>query len=254
MAALASLPVILACAIALTVAGAVKGVVSLGLPLVGLPLLMFVVDVPTAVNLLMVPIVLSNLVQAFEGRDTVLVLRRFWPMLICVAIGTVLGTALFARLDQNLLLLSIGTFAVGFAMVALLRPNLVIPPSAERWLGPPVGFLAGVIGGMSTLFGPVLATYVVGLRLPPLLFVKSISILYVTAAAMLLLGSVAHATTSARDIAISALAMIPVYLGMRLGRRIRHRLDPEKFQFLVLLVVLLTGANMIRTGVGWTWQ
>jgi uncharacterized membrane protein YfcA len=253
MTALSLLPVIVGCTIALIIAGAVKGVVSLGLPLVGLPLLMLVVDVPTAVNLLMVPIVLSNLVQAFEGRDTLLVLRRFWLMLICLAAGTLLGTALFARLDQHFLLLIIGTFAVGFAMVALLRPHLVIPPTAERWLGPPVGFLAGVIGGMSTLFGPVLATYVVGLRLPPLLFVKSISILYVTAAAMLLLGSASHGTTGAVDIGLSALAMIPVYAGMLAGRRIRHRLDPEKFQLLVLMVVLVTGANMIRTGLGWTW-
>jgi hypothetical protein len=38
---------------------------------------------------------------------------------------------------------------------------------------------------------------------------------------------------------------------MLLGRRIRHRLDPEKFQVLVLLVVLITGANMVRSGLGW---
>jgi uncharacterized membrane protein YfcA len=171
--------------------------------------------------------------------------------MICLAVGTLLGTALFAVLDQKVLLLSIGSFAVFFAIIALLQPHLVIPPTAERWLGPPVGFISGVIGGMSALFGPVLATYVVGLRLPPLLFVKAISILYVTAASMLLVGNIWQGTTGLRDIAISVLAMIPVYVGMLLGRRIRHRLDPEKFQLLVLLVVLVTGANMIRGGLGW---
>jgi uncharacterized membrane protein YfcA len=245
------LPTLLGCTIALVLAGVVKGVVSLGLPLTALPILMLVVDVATAINLLAVPIVLSNLVQAFEGSGTRLVLRRFWPTMVCLAVGTLIGTALFARLDQKVLLLSIGSFAVVFALVALLRPHLVIPPATERWLGPPVGLVGGVIGGMSALFGPVLATYVVGLRLPPILFVKSISILYVTAATMLLLGNIWHGTTGPRDIALSALGMIPVYAGMLLGRRIRHWLDPEKFQLLVLLVVLLTGANMIRGGLGW---
>jgi uncharacterized protein len=245
------LPTILGCLIALVLAGVVKGVVSLGLPLTALPVLMLVVDVPAAINLLAVPIVLSNLLQAFEGGGTRAMLRRFWLTMICLAVGTLVGTALFAALDQKVLLLSIGSFAVFFAIIALLQPHLVIPPTAERWLGPPVGFISGVIGGMSALFGPVLATYVVGLRLPPLLFVKAISILYVTAASMLLVGNIWHGTTGPRDIAISVLAMIPVYVGMLLGRRIRHRLDPEKFQLLVLLVVLVTGANMIRGGLGW---
>src|SRR2546423_4937250 len=124
------LPTILGCTLALLIAGIVKGVVSLGLPLVGLPLLMLVVDVPIAVNILIVPIVLSNLVQAFDGGGTWSVLRRFWPTLVCLAIGTWIGTALFARLDQHLLLLSIGIFAAFFAIVALLRPNLVISPAA----------------------------------------------------------------------------------------------------------------------------
>jgi uncharacterized membrane protein YfcA len=248
---LSALPIVLGCTLALVLAGVVKGVVSLGLPLTALPVLMLVVDVPTAINLLAVPIVLSNLVQAFEGGSTEFVLRRFWPTMICLAVGTLIGTALFARLDQKLLQLSIGAFAAVFATLALLRPNLIIPPAAERWLGPPVGFIGGVIGGMSALFGPVLASYVVGLRLPPIVFVKSISILYVTAASMLLFGNIWHGTTGVRDIVLSALGMIPVYAGMLLGRRIRHRLDPEKFQLLVLLVVLLTGANMIRSGLGW---
>jgi uncharacterized membrane protein YfcA len=48
----------------------------------------------------------------------------------------------------------------------------------------------------------------------------------------------------------SALGMIPVHVGMLIGQRIRHRIDPNRFQFVVLAAVWLTGANLIRMGLG----
>lgn len=245
------LPIVLACTAVLTVAGIVKGVISLGLPLVGLPLLMLFVDVQTAVALLMVPLVLSNLLQAVQGEGTVAMLRRFWPVLICIAIGALIGTALFAVLDRSTLLLTIGILAVVFATASLLHPSLFIPPHVERWIGPPVGFISGVIGGMSTLFGQLLAIYVVGLRLPRDLFVKAISLMYVTAATFLMIGGTSQGTAGVRELMLSTVAMIPVYIGMLIGQRIRQRVDPERFRLLVLGVVWVSGANLIRMGLGY---
>lgn len=243
----AVLPTLVACTLALAAGGVVKGVISIGLPLVGLPLLMLAVDVPTAVNLLMVPILLSNLVQAVEGPDTWAILRRFLPILIPLAIGTYFGAALLASLDQRVLLFAVGGFTLVFGMIGLLQPRLVVSPALERWLGPPIGLVSGLIGGMSTLFGPVMTLFVVGLKLPPNVFVKGISILYTTAGAVLMIGGAAHGTAGPRDMMISAAGMIPVYGGMLLGQRLRHRLNAERFRLLVLITVVVTGANIIRT-------
>ena len=242
------LPAILGCVLAFVAGGVVKGVISLGLPLVGMPLLLLTVDVPTAVNLLMVPLILSNLVQCFEASGPLPVIRRFWPLLICLCVGVFIGTGLFAALDRRPLLLAIGTMAMVFAGASLLQPHLVIPPRVERWLGPPVGFAAGVVGGMSTMFGPVLATFIVGLKLERESFVTTISLLYTTASTMLLVGGASHGTTDLAQIGLSALAMIPVYAGMLIGQRIRHRFDAERFRMVVLVAVLVTGASLVRAG------
>jgi len=248
----AALPTILACTLALVAGGAVKGLISIGLPLVGLPLLMLAVDVQTAVNLLAVPIMLSNLMQAIEGPDTLAILRRFLPIQIPLAIGTYFGTALLAVLEPPVLLLAVGAFTVAFGTLGLLQPRLVIPAALERWLGPPVGLAAGLIGGMSTLFGPVLTLFVVGLNLPPNVFVKGISILYTTAGALLMISGAAHGTASSGDLLVSAVGIIPVYGGMLIGQRLRNRLNAERFRLVVLVTVVVTGANMIRAGLGFT--
>lgn len=243
----AALPTLIACTLALAAGGVVKGVISLGLPLVGLPLLMLAVNVPTAVNLLMVPILASNLMQAFEGPDTWPIMRRFLPVQIPLALGTYFGTGLLATLDQHVLLLAVGTFTLAFGTIGLLQPRLAIPPAFERWLGPPVGLVAGLIGGMSSLFGPVLALYVVGLKLPANVFVKGISILYTTAGAVMMISGATHGTASSSDMLVSAVGMIPVYGGMLIGQQLRNRLNPERFRLLVLITVVITGANIVRT-------
>lgn len=244
------LPVILACAVALLLSGMVKGVLSLGLPLVGMPLLTLVVDVQTAVSVLMIPLILSNLIQAIEGRGTLVMLKRFWPVIVCLVGGTFIGTALFAALDRQVLLLTVGVLAIVLSTAAILQPHVTIPPRRERWLGPPVGFVAGVIGGMSTLFGPLLAVYVVGLKLPRDDFVKAISLLYLIAAVCLTLGGTAQGIAGPKELAWSAAGMIPVYFGMLIGQRVRRYINPDQFRLLVLGVVWLTGANLIRMGLG----
>jgi len=245
-----ALPLILACAGALIVAGAVKGVLALGLPLVGLPLLTLAVDVPTAVAVLMIPLVLSNLIQAIEGKGTVSLLKRHWAVILCLIGGILVGTALFVRLDQKLLMLVVGVLALALSTVAMLQPHLTVPPRHEFWIGPLVGLCAGLVGGMSTLFGPPLAIYAVGLRLPRDIFVKVISLFYLIAALTLTIAGTAQGTTNPKMLAWSAAAMLPVYLGMRIGRAIRDWIDPERFRIMVLSVVWITGANLIRIGLG----
>jgi uncharacterized membrane protein YfcA len=245
------LPVILACGVALVLSGLVKGILSLGLPLIGMPLLTLVVDLPTAVAILMIPLVLSNLIQAIEGRGTLAMAKRFWPLIICLIGGTFLGTALFAALDRAVLLLIVGTLAIVLSTFSILQPHVTISRRMEQWAGPPVGFVSGLIGGMSTLFGPLLAVYVVGLKMPRDDFVKAISLLYLIAAVCLTLGGTAQGTAGAQELTWSAVAMIPVYFGMLIGQRIRRYINPDQFRILVLGVVWLTGANLIRMGLGY---
>ncbi len=247
----ALLPIILACAVTLFLSGLVKGILSIGLPLVGMPLLTLVVDVPTAVGILMVPLILSNLIQAIEGRGTVAMLKRFWPLIIFVVGGTFIGTALFAALDRHVLLLTVGALAIVLSTFSIMQPHVTVPRRMEPWLGPPVGFVAGVIGGMSTLFGPLLAVYVVGLKMPRDDFVKAISLLYLIAAICLTLGGTAQGTADAQILTWSAAGMIPVYGGMLVGQRIRRHVNPDQFRLLVLGVVWLTGVNLIRMGLGY---
>ena len=245
------LPAAIGVTAAFLAGGLVKGVISLGLPLVALPLLTVIVDIKSAIALLMVPMILSNILQAVEGGGTLPLIRRFTPLLIALAVGTMIGTAMFAALEAHVLQLTIGPLAIVFATASYFYPNLSVPSHSERWLGPSIGFFSGIIGGMTTFFGPVIAGYIVGLRLGRDVFVKSIAIVYVLAASFLMAGGIVHGYATPLLLTLSCVGMIPVYLGMQIGMRIRHRCDPEVFRKLVLGAVWLTGVNLVRLGLGY---
>ena len=63
-------------------AGRVKDVIGLGLPAVSLGLLTTTLDLTTAMALLIMPSLVSNLWQALAGGNFYRLLRRLWPFLL----------------------------------------------------------------------------------------------------------------------------------------------------------------------------
>src|SRR6266851_2784053 len=79
-------------AMVVLVAAFVKGAIGFGFPALGTPLLSLVVDVKTAVVVLILPNIVMDGIQ-FARRGTLLsTVRRFWVLLAAGAVGVVLGT------------------------------------------------------------------------------------------------------------------------------------------------------------------
>jgi uncharacterized membrane protein YfcA len=64
-------------------AGMVKGVIGLGLPTVAMGLLGALMTPNHAAAILVVPALLTNVWQMWDGPALKILLRRLWPMLVC---------------------------------------------------------------------------------------------------------------------------------------------------------------------------
>ena len=69
-------------ALAFCIAGFVKGMVGLGLPTVSLGFLSLFVDLPTAMALLVMPSLVTNIWQAIAGGEFTSLFRRLWLFLL----------------------------------------------------------------------------------------------------------------------------------------------------------------------------
>lgn len=224
--------------------GSVKGALGVGLPLVTIPLLSFVMPGMQAIALMALPVVFSNVWQAVEGADVRGGLRRFGGLIAAQFIATVLTVQFTLSLSaEGLKVMLAGSVLLAVALMAF-KPTLQISAQRERVAGVGVGALSGLLGGISSLTGPVIITYLMALRLTQRQFVSSISIIYL-GGALPLYGAMAwHGRFGWTELVLSAVALVPMGVGLRLGKAVRYRLNEQIFRrvllvFLTLLALLL---------------
>lgn len=239
---------ILVIAAAFVLAGLSKGVIGFGLPLISVPICASVVSVPLAIALTAAPILLSNIYQAFQGGRQGLVTRRFWPLLVTLVVGVLAGAQVLTRADHNTIAVVVGTLLLVFVAAQLfdIKPN--IPERAERRLNPVIGIVAGLLGGVSSMFGPIAITYLVALRLPKDMFISTIGVFYLFGIVPLYATLVVNGVISRDEIIGSVLVCIPLYAGLFFGTWLRDHISQALFQKALMVGLVLISLNLIRRG------
>jgi uncharacterized protein len=235
---------LLACAIAMMAGGTVKGVVGIGLPLVSLPVMATFIPIPKAIALLLLPSFATSVWQVFHGGFFGRSVKRFWPLLLGMAVGTVISVRLLATVDTKALYIALGSLVAFFA--AVLHRRLV----AEPWVAPVTGIASGLVGGVSMLFGAVYAMYLSGLKLGKDPFVAAVALCNVTATIVLAGAMARHGLLGGTDLVASLLALIPSFAGLTLGQWLRGRIEEERFRKVLAVVLFLIGLNLIRKSLG----
>ncbi|MFN4091048.1 MAG: sulfite exporter TauE/SafE family protein [Alphaproteobacteria bacterium] len=239
-------PLVLAvCVAALFAGGYVKGVTGMGLPLVAVPVMALVTDVAAVLPVIAIPTVLSNVVQVWQAGRLAEASRRFWPLLLAIAAATWVGTAFVSVADPAVLRVVVGAVVIVLALTSLLQIAPDIPARAERWLGPPVGAATGLLGGLTSIFSPPLAMYLLALRVDRELFVSAMGLGMLTGTVMFTGGLARYALLGPQELVLSALALLPVVGGQWTGALTRRRIGADTFRRAVLAMLLAVGATLV---------
>jgi uncharacterized membrane protein YfcA len=225
--------------------GLIKGIIGLGLPLIAIPILATMMPIPTAIALLCFPILVSNTIQVRQAQGFRRTIHRFWPLLTTLVIGMLIGAQLLVQLDEDLLSLILGLILVGFATLNIVSPDISLPPGREKPIGAVIGFVAGIIGGLSSFFGTPIVMFMVALRLDRDTLVGAISIVYATGSVPLYGALAWYGILGPWEALISLAAIAPSLLGLFLGQQVRKRVPQEKFRLLILGMLIVIGLKFI---------
>jgi uncharacterized membrane protein YfcA len=232
-------------AAAFVAGGFVKGTLGAGLPLVVVPLLSLALPGHRAIGLVVIPVVFSNIWQTWETRVPVRELRRFAPLVAAQAVTTVLTVRATLALSEKMLALMIAVAVLIATGLMAWQPALKVSPRSEKCWGFAAGVLAGLMGGVSSLTGPVIISYLMALRLPREIFIGSISVIYLCATVPLYSAMFWHGRIGSTEVLLSALALLPLWCGLRIGRACRMRLGERGFRRLLLAVLTLLAVALI---------
>jgi uncharacterized membrane protein YfcA len=235
--------------VAMLAGGLVKGVIGVALPMVSIAILSSVVDVHLALGLITIPILLTNVWQAFYAGRALEVLRRFWLPIACLMVSIWLGTNLVVRLPAAALYGIIGAVVVVFTSTSYFTPHWSLPERYRTPAGVAVSIFSGVLGGLSTIWGPPLVMYFVTIRLPKEEFIRTTGFFWFAASLPLVAGYLRNGVLNADNAALSAAAVVPSFAGLWLGQWLRGRIEQETFRRVLLIGLCFVGLNLIRRAV-----
>ena len=243
-------PVFIATAIvAFLVAGCVKGVIGLGLPLTSIAIMTTTIGLREAIPLIVIPVLVTNIWQAAQGGALGEHFRRFWAMNLLLCAGTWGGTVLLFMIDPNILLMLLGAVIIAWVLINLFSVRATVPEGAEWWVSPSVGLVSGVLTGLTGSVGAPVAIYLQALNLDKEAFLQAISLSFLLAAATWLPALAQQSAYDMETALISSTALVPAFAGMWIGQRIRLRLSEEHFRRGVFIFLLIVAANLIRKAV-----
>lgn len=231
--------------IALFAAGSTKGLLGIGMPIVAVPLLNLIVDLRTTVILLAIPLIITNVPQAIQGDRIPVVLRRLWPILAGMVVKVAIGVTLLSLSNPAHLKPVVGIILLAVCALMWFAPKLTVPPYLERFASPVAGLVGGLAGGLAALPGPFVFVYLLALGLKRDQFVQYSSMFLVISAAVMTAFLHGQGLMGWKDAIISTLATLPIFAGMWAGAFVRNYVSQELFRKLILVVVAVSGSQML---------
>ena len=229
-------------------AGCVKGVVGIGMPMTAIGVLSQIIDPRMAILLAVVPIFAGNAWQTYRSGRFLETLSRYRIFAASLGVVIFFSTMLVSYVQTDLLVVALGAVIVIFSATSLAYTPPVIPDRHDPIAQLIGGSVSGLIGGLTTIWGPPMVMYFMARRVEKDDFVRATGALLLIGSIPLLIGYIVSGTMDGPTARMSALMVPPMLLGFWVGERLRSRLKPEVFRKILLVVFLLMGLNLLQRG------
>ena len=225
------LAVILWLVLAVVLAGFIQGALGFGFPFIATPMVAMVVDMRTAIIIVLLPTLATVTITLFTSGPLGPVMKRFWMMPVYATFGALAGTWLFvAAPDAPYQLLLALIIVVYLNLDRITRGEWPLLKRHERAFGPLAGLAAGLFEGTANVAAPPLIIYYLALGLGPALMVQAMQLCFLVGKATQFTVLTLHGgVPAAQWLATLPLCVVAVAAGVG-GARVRHRIDATMFR------------------------
>ena len=230
--------------LAVLAGGLVKGTLGFGMPMVALPIIAFIIPPTTAMILLCAPIFLTNFLQ-IKFRQGVSS-YRFLPMFLSLIIGLIIGARLILEIDVKTITQIIAISIIFAALVNCFGIKIKnINKNHENTITSLIGFGSGILGGLSTFYGPPMLAYLVAVDLPKEKFVRTVSTMYFIGSFPLYGSLIYYGFATKEDLIFSLILIIPAFIAQQVGTKIRDKFNQKQFRICILITLIILGFSLL---------
>ncbi|MEM7067890.1 MAG: sulfite exporter TauE/SafE family protein [Pseudomonadota bacterium] len=230
-------------------AGAVKGVLGFGLPIITMSMLPFVMPIEKAIALSAVVQPATNVFQWISAGQIKASIELAWPVLITLAVGILVGSWYVTSLDSQTLILLVGLTIIVFSLMDLLGYRIPISSRFRLPAGLGFGFVAGVFGAFTALNGWAFILYLLGIGTDRQLFRSTIALLFLVSGLLISSSFWLLGWLNYQVLLLSILALIAAFPGMWFGNQLGERLPAALFRRVILTALVCVGSILMFQGV-----
>ncbi len=236
--------------VAFVLGGILKGATGVGAPLLAVPLLALMFDLPFAIAIFTIPNVLPNIWQSWAFRKHHLPLGFVISFAVAGAVGAGLGTFMLAHMSPDTLKRALGFIILGYVGFRLVNPAWKLGFRAATYLSFPLGVAAGILQAAAGLSSPVSITFLTSMHLERGQFISTISMLFVSMGLVQIPMLMSYGYLDQTNILLSCAALLPLIAGMPLGSLLAQRISRERFNQVLLVILTVLSVKLLLESFG----
>lgn len=229
-------------------AATAKGVTGLGFSTTCLAIVALTVGLKNALPLLIIPSISTNLMVMVGAGHFTETARRFWPMYLATIPGLLLGLWFLGSVDGAIAGVSLGIVLMAYCAFAYANPELRLPAHLERPLQPVSGILTGMVNGATGSQVMPSMPFLMALHMEKNRFVQTINCSFTLSSLIMVVGLSQMGLFTTEAVMVSIIGTIFAVTGIRIGERIRDKLDANQFRLAVLAMLTIMGVALIAGG------
>ena len=134
------------------ISGIVKGIIGMGLPTISLLLLSLFLDINTAIILIIIPSLITNILQGFYGKYLKELITEYWSFFLISGFFVYFGTMFFEALNLTTTTLLLSLVIIFYSLFALsgkvFSADKINNPLIKSVVFSSNGFFTGITGSL----------------------------------------------------------------------------------------------------------
>jgi uncharacterized membrane protein YfcA len=233
-------------AVAFVIAGIAKGAIGMGMPPIAIGLMSFALPLESAIAIMVVPTMVTNIWQAIYGGHFKPLMRRFGTMAVTAMAGILAVGLLLSDLGSPSTAGWVGVLLVLYSIIALTPYRPQVPRRFEPWANPLIGIVSGAVAGSTGVAAVPFLPYMQSLEMDRHELVQALGIMFLFITGMLAVSLALHGAYHLTNSIAGVAAVAPTMAGVWLGQHARRRLSPETFRRIFIFGMMAVGLHLAR--------
>ncbi|MDB9711685.1 sulfite exporter TauE/SafE family protein [Pelagibacteraceae bacterium] len=225
--------------------GLVKGTIGVGLPTVTLTLLSFFFDIKDSISFILIPVILTNLVQMLDGKELKSIFQQTKFFLITSVVFVIPGFLILRTINSNTILLILASLLVLNSCLVLFNKIITIKRHTSFQTQFWIGALTGITTGVTSIYTMPFIFLIQSLKLnkEKLIQLMGLSFFLYSLTQFTLFYS--FSMINEKVLLFSSVACAPIIFGVISGKYLRKVLSEKAFRLLFNYMLLISGIVII---------